>query len=433
MKKLKNKFIKVTDFNKNKAFVQTLDNNYYCINKNGEILFEIPPFSENTYTSYSYKFDKFNQVIINTDIDGITSSAVLDENGKIIIPAIKGRDIYKSNIGYVYDYHKSWEDVDKCAYGKFVDKNGCLVAPSLVIDKNNFGYFPYRKINDELFIFHCYTHYGLCSINADDFIIPPEYNYMDKIENLLNIHNEDNYLLVRKNKKYGVIDYNNNTLIPCKYENEIYKMGNYYIVSQNNKKGIISINNEIIYDIKYDEILYCYDNCIWAKENNIWKIVYLNGKEIILNYDDCQFPCNNFYLLIQNVKLSEYICVSKNGKWGLVDYKNNQVLPIKFDQIFQYINNDLIEVTYKNRDGLYNFNGEEIIPCSYSLFFDNLENNSIMAIDYDKEIKHYYDNNGKSLLSRNYDSLSHHIEEDTIAIYENGYYKFINIDEKDLF
>ena len=58
--------------------------------------------------------------------------------------------------------------------------------------------------------------------------------------------------------------------------------------------------------------------------------------------------------------------IRNNGKWGVVDTKLNQIVPCKYDFIWWFDKNDLLEVRNKSLSGLVNKNGEEQVPVKYN-------------------------------------------------------------------
>ena len=387
--------------------------------------FECEPFSKTYSNSKHYIFDKFNQVIIDIDIEDCASSSVLDSNGNTIIPFKPNVTIDRWAKGYEFTISYSECNYDFTVYA---DNKGVLIEPDLIL--HNGGY-----IGNGLFLgkFGAGDKSGLYSLEKQDYLIEPQYDSMWRLENIINVANNDELFCVSNDKHFGIVDYQNNILIPLEYDEDIYKMDSYLLVLRNGKYGLITLKNEVAYDIRYDKILYCYDNCIWCCENNTWKIVYLDGKEEILPYDDCQFPCKNTYLIVNSFKHTRYICVKKNNKWGVVDYKKQEILPIKFDEIFQYKDCNLIDVTLNGKSGLYNFKGQEIIPCKYSLLFDDGENKYITADDYEKDITHYYDTKGNLLFRHKYNTRSCNVSDGVIAVHNGEYYKFITLNNRDLF
>lgn len=71
--------------------------------------------------------------------------------------------------------------------------------------------------------------------------------------------------------------------------------------------------------------------------------------------------------------------------------------------------------------GLYDFNGREIIPCEYKrgIFNESKDNKYITANDYEDAITEYYDIKGNLLFNHKYDSSSHNVSDNAIAV-NNG-------------
>lgn len=65
------------------------------------------------------------------------------------------------------------------------------------------------------------------------------------------------YLGVKKDNRYGVIDYNDRIIVPFEYENasDINTLTpNLFVVRKNGKEGIVNLNNQIVLDFLYDYI-----------------------------------------------------------------------------------------------------------------------------------------------------------------------------------
>ena len=57
--------------------------------------------------------------------------------------------------------------------------------------------------------------------------------------------------------------------------------------------------------------------------------------------------------------------ICRNGKWGVIDDQLNQVIPNKYDSIWSFDKNDLIEVRIDSHYGLVNKQGIEQVPPIY--------------------------------------------------------------------
>ncbi|HPN69560.1 MAG TPA: DEAD/DEAH box helicase [Saprospiraceae bacterium] len=117
-------------------------------------------------------------------------------------------------------------------------------------------------------------------------------------------------------------------------ENEDKRLSNskFKLVCKNYKKGIFDcIENKIILDLDYDEIKgsNILGRSIVAKEGLLGLICLHEMKHLL--------PC--IYEEIECVKIVEkfdqYI-ISINGKKGIVNESNNQIIPIEFDELFTH-------------------------------------------------------------------------------------------------
>lgn len=67
------------------------------------------------------------------------------------------------------------------------------------------------------------------------------------------------YIEVKKDNRYGVIDYNDRIIVPFEYENsnDINTLTpNLFVVRKNGKAGIVNLNNQIVLDFLYDGIAF---------------------------------------------------------------------------------------------------------------------------------------------------------------------------------
>ena len=67
------------------------------------------------------------------------------------------------------------------------------------------------------------------------------------------------YIEVKKDGKYGVIDYNDRIIIPFEYENfnDINTLTpNLFSVRRNGREGVVNSNNQNVVDFLYDGIAF---------------------------------------------------------------------------------------------------------------------------------------------------------------------------------
>ena len=212
------------------------------------------------------------------------------------------------------------------------------------------------------------------------YIVDP-YEY----KNDKKIINSDKYLITVNNNKYGVIDYNGNTILDLKYD-YIRIIDNTFIIRENNKFGIINSNKEYILNSEYEEIIDYKDTYVIKKDNK-YAIINKN-KEIIINYEIDYIE-----------KLNDYLIIIKNNKLGL--FKDNQIIlnyQIKTNnnliKAYMY-NNDIHINTHDKTTKTYVINNNkikrtidnELKPIYITDYKINEETNILNKYTYTTEIK----------------------------------------------
>ncbi|MDP4208103.1 MAG: WG repeat-containing protein [Bacteroidota bacterium] len=158
---------------------------------------------------------------------------------------------------------------------------------------------------------------GLIDLNEKIVIPFGKYNEIYSFQN--------GRAIVKKNKLSGVIDQNAKEIVPC-----IYKSADYFrfnlcnVTNIHNKQGIIDISGAVVVPIIYDKLI------------DMWDVGMLKAK--------------------------------KNGKWGCIDYHNEELIEFNYDFITRP-SNEMIAVKQKNKFGLYNIYGIQVFPCVYDTIY----------------------------------------------------------------
>lgn len=173
------------------------------------------------------------------------------------------------------------------------------------------------------------SKFGLIDKN-NNLIIPIIYEDVKK-------EIRDNQISVKRGK-YGIVNLQNQVIIPFEYDNICidYYPGNNrkeYRVVIEDKIGIINRDNKFIINPIYDELYELYEGFRKAKRGNYFGLINKNGAEII------PFEYDRLYKFENKERLK----VSKDELWGIIDFKNNLKLPIIYREIsnFSYqVNNE---------------------------------------------------------------------------------------------
>lgn len=234
VKKLRNKFIKATNFSQGKAFVK-IDNSEdnFCINKKGEILFVTKnrPF----YDLYSV-FNVYNQCIVMWN----SLFGVMNSTGELVIPC---------EWDYIYDYSGYTIEYYKLLKGNlitFKDFSGNMIFCNK--SKYNGNIVPINEYNVSIpnsVASEKDGKYGIINYRTDEIIIPFEY---DDCSDFF----FPNLARVKKNNRYGFINIKNKIVIPIEYEFADFRFNEgLCLVKKDGKCGFIDKENNFVISLKY--------------------------------------------------------------------------------------------------------------------------------------------------------------------------------------
>ena len=194
----------------------------------------------------------------------------------------------------------------------------------------------------------------------------------DKIEAIQNKDKNDNLIYdqnvirVQKNGKYGLIDFTGKEIISADYEEIVAILGieNSYKVKKDGKYGIANSEGKIVVEPKYADI------DILGKDNK-----------------------------------SGFIVKDDSGKYGIIDYSNNEVLQIKYDSIEKIYGNDLYVVTVEKKQKVVNKQNEDVLTDGFDSIKQILTTQE-NAVIYVKDNKYGVMNiSGQVLIEAQYDKL----------------------------
>ena len=213
---------------------------------------------------------------------------------------------------------------------------------------------------------------GLWGFINDDMklVIPCQYS---DVKNF----NDDGRAIVGKNSKYGIIDSKGETIISLKYAKQ-------YMIFQNKSLGLIfaeikeDIYDTYTYDGKYIGI---FDGMrcggIFCTYDSIKKFSP-NSSYLELIQDFCYDEDDTPVLWTQDSLNSKILCgrvngevvqvytllavINENNKCGVYDFEGNQILPIKYDEIYLFdAEKQLFEVANGNNRFHVDMQGNEIV------------------------------------------------------------------------
>lgn len=217
-----------------------------------------------------------------------------------------------------------------------------------------------------------------------------EYDKVMALENYdenNNIWYEDNVLLVEKDSKYGLINFDGNKILDINYE-KIYTLKgikNSLITEKDGKKGLVNCLGQEVIENKYDEIKSL------GKDTKKY-IVKLDSKYGVEGILDCK------YQEIKALNNTDIFCVKEENKYKVIDKDGNIVLNEKFDNI-ETIKENIIVYEYNNRYCAYDVKNSKKLDKTYkglkyttnNLFIAKTDDNyGIIDIDNNVKIEENY-------------------------------------------
>ena len=192
--------------------------------------------------------------------------------------------------------------------------------------------------------------------NTEGYIIPPEYSYLpEKFAQRMK---------AQKDGKYGMINSSNGILIPFEYD-EIHEVpfekGYYIAISEDKLTKFDSEGTEQESNITfYEPNLYAGWISI-GYDNERFTFIDLTGKSLLLQDYDCA---------IKYIGVSNKYSTCKEGKYGVISFENEILLPFEYDYVEKAINDDLFIFKSNINFGVVDKNKGIIIPAE----FDSIKN-----------------------------------------------------------
>lgn len=251
--------------------------------------------------------------------------------------------------------------------------------------------------------------YGLINFEGKE-VLPCDY---DEITALKGVTNN---LLVKKDGKVGLVNEKGQTIVNTEYKDiktlkEGYK-NEYIIVNDNNQYGIISTTGTVIIEPKYEDVKYLNSSEMFAiKDAGVWKLINRDNQILI----------DGGYDNIIEAK-GENVVVEKGGKYGVVTTKNEEKIPVEYEQIKYTFSIYYIAKT-GGKYGIINLNNEQVKDFNY-INMDYVEKGDFIQADVSDTETVIFDNN----LSEKINGIVSEINQEKgyIKVYTNNEYKYYN-------
>lgn len=191
------------------------------------------------------------------------------------------------------------------------------------------------------------------------------YELVEAIENYdesNTIWYEADVLKVKKDGKYGLVDFKGTKLLDCDYTEIVSLKGtsNSLLTTKDGKKGIVDNTGAVILDNEYKSI-----QAISSKYENGYIVQGQNGKYGVMNWSKTVAVEAKYETVKPIYGDGNYYVVKENGKWKIVDTVGGSYLSGKYDDIIS-ANGDYAVVKKGSKYGVVSIlDGEVAIPVSY--------------------------------------------------------------------
>lgn len=252
----------------------------------------------------------------------------------------------------------------------------------------------------------------------DNIVVPIKYEY---------IHVFSNHMAeVELMDVCGAVSDKGIEVIPCKYSGlefseNVDKSGNVYIyatVSLHNDKGskmgLYKHNKDGVVNvvpIKYSEIGDFHNGLALVKFNGKWGYINELGTEVISPKYDGHRDFKHSVAVV-SIEDDNY-----NRKYGLINTKGEEIVPLQYDYISDF-SNGLASVNKDDKYGYINLKGKETIPLIYSRALSFIGNYAVVQKHIDSVGNKYgfIDKSGTPKTSFKYDWIDDDYEHGLVKV-----------------
>jgi hypothetical protein len=350
------------------------------------------------FNAHSQRFDekRLNDSLAKYDyFEGVVNDMIkVQKNSKCGFVNIKGEEIIP--LRYSWDGSCCYENFCYMQIGQIGDsvtlfsKKGEVIKSDKIRRRNDFSRIisfqnkvgivvddkiKYLDANmywvDEIgsyFIFKCddegnqysllYDYEGNEILKYDEIHFMLNRSLFSEYESLQPYSNQ--YFIVKKNNKYGVVDVKDRLIVPFKFDKNIITLSDNYLIYHNFNKSELSYElSFIVFSLSGDTLSSTeYDRCSTYKN-------YIFG----WHDSDCDIICNN--KLTDRFKFGKNLITKDSSHVTINTLSNESVLD------YFYINGDLLIYETNGKCGVIHKNGKEIVPCNY--FSISMLDNLIIA------------------------------------------------------
>jgi len=215
--------------------------------------------------------------------------------------------IFSNNIKYI-----SFKNLNN-KYG-LVDIKGNIKIPFIYDENLNFD-------GNNFSIAQKKNKFGIIDINNKE-IVPFNYNWISQIDEA-----EENLFIISNPSGASLINLNKKAFVSGEEIQSIFNSPLKFIVKRNKKYGIVDLQNKIILPFEYDEISNWTE---YGPRNS--KLIRKNGKTGLIDENTFKITIPPKYDEFKYI--NGLIFAKINGKMGIIDESGKTICPFIFDEIY---------------------------------------------------------------------------------------------------
>ncbi|TAF64270.1 MAG: hypothetical protein EAZ55_11815 [Cytophagales bacterium] len=264
----------------------------------------------------------------------------------------------------------------------------------------------------------------------------------------------DQYIKVKLDTLRGIVDVQNKVIVPLLYRDVKLVSNAWAVYTQKKTWQLLNINGQPLTNQNFKNFNYN-EQYIAAKTDKFWGVIDNNGKLIKnFEYDSIAFV-QNIVLLFKDKKVMvefphaknpvdmtglrdmtiekgnydnapAYVKYNKNGKWGIMNFAAEPILPAEYDEI-HILDKNLFSVQKLGKVGLIDFAGKIVLAPKYEAISNGNDGHKNLFLGGSFGIFH---RERKILIEPQYDTqLTAYSSLDSNKIYianKEGYYGLID-------
>lgn len=197
-------------------------------------------------------------------------------------------------------------------------------------------------------------YWGLKNILNDSVVIEAKYDTL--------IYQSQGMAIVKENKKWGLIDIHNNTILRNIYDT-IEELGLFQNIKfkLNNKYGLVDNRGKILFDTTYSNVYSIWNTSYYfLATNNLKKytIIDTNGKMLSDFLFDCIYAITEYDFLF-------FFVLQIGDNYGIYNKDFKEIVPIRHNNI-DILNYISYFIGFINKKGFLDTNKRDYLPIKYN-------------------------------------------------------------------